>query len=47
MQLADIPVQICVCRTVPGELPSDIFIKFTKFDLRLKAVTQGDNPISN
>jgi hypothetical protein len=47
MQLVGVLVQIRVCRTVLGELPSDEFIKIAKPKPRLKVVAQWDNLVSN
>ena len=47
MQLAGVPVQIRVCRTVSVKLPGDEFIKVAKPKPRLKVVTQQDNSVSS
>ena len=47
MQLVVVPVQKRVCRTVPGELPGDDFIKIAEPEPRLEVVAQRDNLVSN
>jgi len=48
MQLAGVPIQIRVCRTVLGELPGDEFTKVAESEPRLEVVvTQRDHSISS
>lgn len=41
------PVKICVCRTIWGELPGDELIKVAEHKPRLEIVTQRDNLVSS